>query len=171
MSKEENLDLDLGDWEDLVGDLDQEPEKDVAPEPEPAAEPEIEVAATPAPAAKPETKPAAKPRSRAKPKAESAPAPVTHKGASGENMAQQLRRCKKVEIMIHEMEDTPPGGIPVIIGGYAFHIFPGKWVKVPEPVLEVLEHAQETKAVVQNGTIVGYTTVSRFPYSVRECAQ
>lgn len=125
----------------------------------------------PAPKAKAKAKAKAKPKPKTKRSTKTAEPPTTDKGAAGENMARRLQRCKKVEVMIHEMESPPPGGVPVIIGGYSFHIYPGKWVKVPEPVLEVLEHARETKPVVQNGNIVGYNTVPRYPFSVRECKQ
>lgn len=160
-------DLDLDGWTNAIP-ADPEPEPDPKPDPKAEAEepePEPEPKAEPEPEPKPAA--AAKPK-RTRAKAD-ASAPKSGAGTGGgRSVTQSLRTSPKVSLKIHEMENPPVGGVPVSVNGYMYRIQPGQWVDVPEAVVEVLEHAQETKAVMDHkGTIIGHRTVPRFSYSTR----
>lgn len=145
--------VDLGDW------LDEEPTDETVTAPEPTPDPEPTPEPDPEPDPEPEPKPA--PVSRAAPRA------APKRNASDSNMATILAKQEQVMLMIHEMENPPPGGVSVFINGYGYQIQPGQWVQVPIAVVEVLENAVETKSTVADGKIIGSRTVPRYSYSTK----
>lgn len=48
---------------------------------------------------------------------------------------------KRVWIVLDDNDDIPPTGLPVSLNGSAYIIRVGEPVQVPEPILEVLDHA------------------------------
>lgn len=75
---------------------------------------------------------------------------------------------ERVWIQLEDSDDIPPGGQFVGVNGYGYKIVPGSPVKVPVSVLEVLDNAIVSIAVVDPLTkqVVGWRDRLRMPYRV-----
>lgn len=75
---------------------------------------------------------------------------------------------QRYKIMVERCEAIPPGpwGLPIGVNGYFYYLKPGKVQEVPIGVIEVLDNAVETVAIVDpdSGTIVDFENRLRIPY-------
>ncbi len=73
---------------------------------------------------------------------------------------------KRVRIVVEENDAIPPTGLPLQHNGRAIVIKPGEVVEIPEPYLEILDHAVMSVAQVdpQTQQVVGYRDRLRYPY-------
>lgn len=83
------------------------------------------------------------------------------------NPVEEMRRAKRVKIVLEENDAIPPGGQFFGVNGVGYQIQPGKQVEVPEFLLGVIDNAVASKPVFNDdGQVVGYREVPRFPYRV-----
>jgi hypothetical protein len=83
------------------------------------------------------------------------------------NQVEEMRRAKRVKIILEENDAIPPGGQFFGVQGTGYQIQPGKPVDVPEFLLGVIDNAVASKPVFNDdGQVVGYREVPRFPYRV-----
>ena len=83
------------------------------------------------------------------------------------NPVEEMRRAKRVKIVLEENDAIPPGGQFFGVNGVGYQIQPGKPVDVPEFLLGVIDNAVASKPVFnEDGQVVGYREVPRFPYRV-----
>lgn len=83
------------------------------------------------------------------------------------NPVEEMRRAKRVKIVLEENDAIPPGGQFFGVNGVGYQIQPGKPVDVPEFLLGVIDNAVASKPVFNDdGQVVGYREVPRFPYRV-----
>ncbi len=93
------------------------------------------------------------------------PAEAAAVGAT--NQVEEMRRAKRVKIILEENDAIPPGGQFFGVQGTGYQIQPGKPVDVPEFLLGVIDNAVASKPVFNDdGQVVGYREVPRFPYRV-----
>ena len=93
------------------------------------------------------------------------PAEAVATGAA--NPVEEMRRAKRVKIVLEENDAIPPGGQFFGVNGVGYQIQPGKQVEVPEFLLGVIDNAVASKPVFNDdGQVVGYREVPRFPYRV-----
>lgn len=92
-------------------------------------------------------------------------APLTPKAAP--KAKKQSDGVPRVKIVLLDSDDIPPGGLFLGVNGVGYILQPGVEVDVPEYLLDVLDHAVMTKAVVDNNKrVVGYKEVPRFSYRI-----
>ncbi len=83
------------------------------------------------------------------------------------NPVEEMRRAKRVKIVLEENDAIPPGGQFFGVNGVGYQVQPGKQVEVPEFLLGVIDNAVASKPVFNDdGQVVGYREVPRFPYRV-----
>ena len=72
----------------------------------------------------------------------------------------------RVKIILEENDNIPPTGLYVGLNGVGYLIRPGREVEVPMGVVDILDHAIETRAVVDPDTNkqVGWRDRQKFPY-------
>lgn len=76
-------------------------------------------------------------------------------------------KAKRVKIILEENDAIPPTGQFFGVNGTGYQIQPGKEVEIPEFLLGVIDNAVTTKPVVnEDGQVVGYRDVPRFPYRI-----
>lgn len=97
---------------------------------------------------------------------ETAPkAPLAPKSAP--KAKKQSDGVPRVKIVLQDGDDIPPGGLFLGVNGVGYILQPGVEADVPEYLLDVLDHAVMTKAVVDNNKrVVGYKEVPRFSYRI-----
>lgn len=73
---------------------------------------------------------------------------------------------KRVKIWLEESDEIPPTGLPLGHNGTAYVIKPGEEVEIPEFLLEILDHAVMSSAVLdpQTRQVVGWRDRLRYPY-------
>jgi len=146
MSNEENDDIG---W----GDDSQAPDESQAPDDIPAPTAPVEKLR----------------RKKRTPAAPAAPAeePAEAVAVGATNQVEEMRRAKRVKIILEENDAIPPGGQFFGVQGTGYQIQPGKPVEVPEFLLGVIDNAVASKPVFNDdGQVVGYREVPRFPYRV-----
>lgn len=74
---------------------------------------------------------------------------------------------KRVRIILNDSPNIPRGGQFFCVNGYTALIKPGKEVKVPEAVVDVLNNAIEYIPVKDENTlqVIGQRAALRFPYT------
>lgn len=73
---------------------------------------------------------------------------------------------EKIWVQFMESDEMPPHGIPIGINGVAYLIRPGTPVKVARKVLHAADNAKTDKPVFDaNQKVVGYRSITRFPYT------
>ena len=108
-------------------------------------------------------------RKKRTPAAPAAPAeePAEAAAVGATNPVEEMRRAKRVKIVLEENDAIPPGGQFFGVNGVGYQIQPGKPVDVPEFLLGVIDNAVASKPVFNDdGQVVGYREVPRFPYRV-----
>ena len=146
MSNEENDDIG---W----GDDSQAPDESQAPDDIPAPTAPVEKLR----------------RKKRTPAAPAAPAeePAEAVAVGATNQVEEMRRAKRVKIILEENDAIPTGGQFFGVQGTGYQIQPGKPVEVPEFLLGVIDNAVASKPVFNDdGQVVGYREVPRFPYRV-----
>lgn len=75
------------------------------------------------------------------------------------------RNMKRIKIVLEDNTNIPRGGQFFCVNGYTALIRPGREVRVPEAIVDVLNNAIETVAERDESLkIVGYKQVMRYPY-------
>ena len=95
--------------------------------------------------------------------------------AMGSNMATRnakdvsavpVSKPKKTRIILEENDNISPSGQFFQLNGEAYMLRPGVEVDVPEGIIEILDHAVESRPVIdpQSRQVTGYRDRLRFPY-------
>ena len=112
----------------------------------------------------PAQKAAATRAAKAAAKASETPDP---EAATQETAAATPAKAKRVKIILEENDAIPPTGQFFGVNGTGYQIQPGRVVEIPEFLLGVIDNAVTTKPVVnEDGQVVGYRDVPRFPYRI-----
>lgn len=113
------------------------------------------------------TAPVEKPQRKKRTPAAPAEEPAEEVATGAVNPVEEMRRAKRVKIVLEENDAIPPGGQFFGVNGVGYQIQPGKRVEVPEFLLGVIDNAVASKPVFNDdGQVVGYREVPRFPYRV-----
>lgn len=81
--------------------------------------------------------------------------------------APKTEEVERVKIKLHNNPEIPPGGLHMGLNGRGYKLVPNREILVPVAILEILDNAVRTEAVVnEDNRIVGAQDVPRFPYSV-----
>jgi len=69
-------------------------------------------------------------------------------------------------IILEESDDIPPTGLFISLNGRGYMIKPGEEVDVPDPLIEILDHAVMETPSVDPSTrrVIGYKKRMRYPY-------
>lgn len=75
---------------------------------------------------------------------------------------------KMTRIILEENDNISPSGQFFQLNGDAYMLRPGVEVDVPEGIIEILDHAVESKPVVDGSSrqVTGYRDRLRFPYRI-----
>lgn len=75
-------------------------------------------------------------------------------------------RMKRIRIILEENPNIPRGGQFFCVNGYTALIKPGREVRVPEAIVDVLNNAVEKVAIKDENTlqVIGYKDSLRYPY-------
>lgn len=88
------------------------------------------------------------------------------------DVADELKSSSKVKktvrIILEENENIPPSGQFIGYNGKGYLMKPGEEVEVPETIIEILNHAVQSKPITdpQTRQVIGYRDGLRFPYRV-----
>ena len=75
------------------------------------------------------------------------------------------RNMKRIKIILEENQNIPRGGQFFCVNGYTALIRPGREVRVPEAIVDVLDNAIEIIAVRDDSLkVVDYKRAMRYPY-------
>ena len=75
------------------------------------------------------------------------------------------KSMKRIRIILEDNANIPRGGQFFCVNGYTALIRPGKEVKVPEAIVDVLNNAIETIAVRDESLkVIDYKQVMRYPF-------
>lgn len=86
--------------------------------------------------------------------------------------APKIRKAKAVglpdttRIMLEENPDIPPTGLFIGLNGRGYILKPGEVADVPNPLISILDNAEQLMPYTDPSTnqIVGYRSRLRFPY-------
>ena len=92
---------------------------------------------------------------------------MSQRGAKGAS-ATPVSKPKTTRIILEENDNISPSGQFFQLNGVAYMLKPGVEVDVPEGIIEILEHAVESKPVIdpQTRQVTGYRDRLRFPFRI-----
>ena len=92
--------------------------------------------------------------------------PREFRGTLDKKQKQALGMPKTTRIILEENDEIPPSGLYLGVNGRGYMIQPGVEVDVPDFLLEVLDHAEESAPVIdpQTRRVVGWRKRLRYSY-------
>jgi|SRR6056297_1145906 len=95
---------------------------------------------------------------------EQAPAPAAKKPAAKKRTTKP--KSDRVEILLEENDDIPPTGLFLGLNGRGFMLRPGEKASVPIGIVEILENAVTSTAVLDPATkqVIGYRDRLKYPF-------